>query len=170
MLFLAEFSPIVPEIGMIFWAFIVFLLTWLVIGRFTFKPIARALRDREDSISNALAEADRARKEMERIQAENAIALKQQQEANAQLMREAQEAKNKVIAEARAEAEELKSRLMRDAQQEIEALKSAAILDVKNNAGQIAIDIAEKVLRRQLADQGAQQAYAESLVKEIKLN
>lgn len=170
MLFLAEFSPIVPEIGMIFWAIVIFLLTWLLLGRLTFKPIARALREREDSIDGALQEAERARQEMARIRAENAEALKQQQTERTAMMREAKEAKEQIIKDAEAEAEAVTGRMIAEARREIEAQKASAMLEVKNSAGQLAIDVAQKVLRNQLADPAAQSRYAQELIDEIQLN
>jgi len=170
MLFLAEFSPIVPTMGMIFWALVIFLLTWLVLGRFTFKPIAKALREREESIDGALAEAEKARAEMARIQAENAAALKNQQAERTAMMREAKEAKDQIIREAREEAKVVTARMIADAKVEIDAQTAAAMTDVRNTAGQLAVDVAQKVLRNQLADPSAQVAYADTLIKEIKLN
>lgn len=170
MLFLAEFSPIVPEVGMIFWAVVIFLITWLILGRLTFKPIARALREREDSIDGALKEAERARAEMARIQAENAEAMKAQQAERAAVMREAKEAKDQIIKEAKAEAEVVTGRMIAEARREIDAQKASAMLEVKNSAGQLAIDVAQKVLNNQLADPAAQTRYAESLIADIKLN
>ena len=169
-LFLAEFSPIVPEIGMIFWALVIFLLTWLFLGNFTFKPIARALREREESIQGALGEAEKAREEMARIQQENAAALKRQQEERTAMMREAKETKEQIIKEAREEAKVVTTRMLREAQVEIETQKTAALLEVKNSAGQLAIDVAQKVLRQQLSDPAAQAKYADTLVREIELN
>ncbi len=170
MLFLAEFSPIVPSMGMVFWALIIFLLTWLVLGRFTFKPIAKALREREESIDGALAEAEKARAEMARIQAENAAALKNQQAERTAMMREAKDAKEQILKEAREEAKVVTARMIADAKVEIEAQTAAAMMDVRNSAGQLAVDVAQKVLRNQLSDPTAQTAYAETLINEIKLN
>ena len=170
MLFLAANSLIAPTVGMVFWALVIFALTWLFLGRFTFKPIANALREREDTIENALAEAEKARAEMARIQAENANALKQQQEERTAMMREAKEAKEAILKDAREEAKAVTGRMITEAQREIEAQKAAAMLEVKNSAGQLAIDVAQKVLRNQLADPAAQTKYAETLISEIKLN
>jgi F-type H+-transporting ATPase subunit b len=170
MLFLAANSLIAPTVGMVFWALVIFVLTWLFLGKFTFKPIAKALREREESIDGALAEAEKARTEMARIQKENAAALKNQQAERTAMMREAKEAKEQIIKEAREEAKVVTARMIADARVEIEAQTAAAMMDVRNSAGQLAVDVAQKVLRNQLNDPSAQTAYAESLIKEIKLN
>lgn len=170
MLFLASSSLIAPAVGMVFWALVIFLFTWLILGRFTFKPIARALREREDSINDALAQADQAREEMAKIQSDNAAALKAQQAERAAMLKEAKETKERIINEAKAEAKEVTAKMIADAQQEIANQKEAAMASVKNDAGKMAIQIAEKVLRKQLGNQPEQLSYAESLVNEIKLN
>lgn len=170
MLFLAANSLIAPAVGMVFWALVIFLLTWLFLGKFTFKPIAKALREREESIDGALAEAEKARAEMARIQAENADALKLQQIERTNMMREAKDTKDQILREAKVEAKEVTSRMIAEASREIETMKAAAMLEVRNSAGQLAIDVAQKVLRNQLTDPAAQMRYAETLISEIKLN
>ncbi len=170
MILLAANPLIAPTIGMVFWALVIFLITWLILGRFTFKPIANALKERETSIGNALAEAERARAEMARIRDENQLALKAQQEERTMMLREAKEAKEQIIREARAEADVLRARLLQDAKSDIESIKLAAITDVKNQAGQLAIDVAQKVMRNQLADPQAQVRYADTLIDEINFN
>ena len=167
---LAANSLIAPTVGMVFWALVIFGITWLFLGRFTFRPIARALKEREESIGGALAEAERARAEMAKIQADNEEALRRQQAERTAMMREAKEAKDQIIKEAREEAEALKARLFTEAKAEIDNQKAAAMLEVKNSAGQLAIEVAQKVLRDQLSDPAAQARYAETLIGEIKLN
>ena len=71
MFFLADFNVIKPDFGLFFWSVIIFLLFWLIIGRFAFRPIAQALKKREDDIQNALDEAVKAREEMSKMQAQN---------------------------------------------------------------------------------------------------
>ena len=86
------------------------------------------------------------------------------------MMREAKETKDQIIKEAKEEAKAVTSRMIAEARAEIDAQKASAMLEVKNSAGQLAIDVAQKVLRNQLADPAAQTKYAETLISEIKLN
>lgn len=170
MIFLADFSVIKPDPGLLIWTTIIFGLFWFLMSRFAFKPIAESLKTREQDIQNSLDEAKRAREEMSHLQAENEKLLAQAREERTQILKEAKEAKEEIIAEAKERANAEYKRKVESAIQDIENQKQAAMVTLKNQAGQLAIDIAEKVLRKELADKAAQETYAKSLAESIKLN
>ena len=170
MLFLADFSVIRPDPGLLFWTTLIFLIFWFLMSRFAFKPIAAALKQRETDIQGALDEAKRARQEMANLQAENEKLLAQAREERSMILKEAKEVKEQIIAEAKERANAEYRRKVESALQDIENQKMAAVVELKNRAGQMAIDIAEKVLRRQLANPAEQEQYAKQLAEEIKLS
>jgi len=169
-LLLAEFTVIQPNPGTIFWTSLVFLLVWGLLGRFAFRPIQKALRKREEGIQEALDEAKAAREEMANLKAENEKILAQAQEERSKILKEAKEAKESIIKEAQEKARSESQKILNNAKQEIENQKLAAMTDLKNQVGTIAIEIAEKVLRRQLDNAGDQEKYVGKLVDDIKLN
>ncbi len=170
MLFLVDFSVIKPDPGLLIWTIIIFGIFWLMMGRFAFKPIAESLKKREMDIQNSLDEAKKAREEMASLQAENEKLLAQAREERSQILKEAKEAKDDIIAEAKERANAEYKRKVESAIQDIENQKMAALVALKNQAGQMAIEIAEKVLRKELADKKDQESYAKSLAESIKLN
>ncbi len=170
MLFLVDFSVIKPDPGLLIWTIIIFGIFWLMMGRFAFKPIAESLKKREMDIQNSLDEAKKAREEMANLQAENEKLLAQAREERSQILKEAKEAKDDIIAEAKERANAEYKRKVESAIQDIENQKMAALVALKNQAGQMAIEIAEKVLRKELADKKDQESYAKSLAESIKLN
>ena len=170
MFYLLEFNPIKPDIGLILWTSIIFLLFWFLIGKFAFKPIAQALRKRETDIQNALDQARLAKEEMQNLKAENEKLLIQAREERTQMLKEARDAANKVVAEAKQKAKEEAQTIVTNARNDIENQKKQALTEVKNQVGLIAIDIAEKVLKRELQDKTAQEGYVDGLIKDIKLN
>lgn len=170
MLFLADFNVLKPEPGLLFWTTVIFLLFWFLMSRFAFKPIGAALKQRELDIQNALDEAKKAREEMSHLQAENEKLLAQAREERSAILKEAKEAKDEIIAEAKERANAEYKRKVESALHDIENQKMAAMVALKNQAGQLAIDIAEKVLRKELSSKTDQEAYAKSLAESIKLN
>lgn len=170
MLFLADFNVLKPEPGLLVWTTIIFLLFWFIMSRFAFKPIGEALKQRELDIQNALDEAKKAREEMSHLQAENEKLLQQAREERTAILKEAKEAKDEIIAEAKERANAEYKRKVDSAMQDIENLKMAAMVSLKNQAGQMAIDISEKLLRRELANKSDQETYAKNLAEQIKLN
>ncbi|MEO1433981.1 MAG: F0F1 ATP synthase subunit B [Bacteroidota bacterium] len=171
MLFLADiFPPLQPGIGLIFWTTLIFGVLWFVIGRYGFKPIAQALRDREQHIEDALHEADKARQEMANLKAENEELLIQAREERAAMLKEAKQIQENIISEAKAKADEEYRRKVESAMTEIKNREMEMLINVKNEAGLMALDIAEKLMQRELKGNPEQEAYVKELVGNIKLN
>ena len=171
MIFLTlDFTPIKPDFGLIFWTTIIFLIFWLMIGKFAFRPIAAALRKREADIQGSLDEAKRVRQEMANLKAENEELLVQAREERMKILKEAKDAGTRIVEEAKGKAKEEAQKIVATAKEQIENQKMAAITDLKNQVGIISIQIAEKVIRRELRGNTEQEAFVNDLVKEIKLN
>ncbi|MFM8450088.1 MAG: F0F1 ATP synthase subunit B [Haliscomenobacter sp.] len=171
MIFLAsEFSPILPEFGIFFWTTLIFLIVWIGLGKFAFKPIQQALKQREEGIQHSLDEAKRAREEISQLQANNEQLLKQAQEERSLIIKEAKEAREAMIKEAREKAKEEAQKIVSAAKEDIEHMKLEVMTNVKNEVGAMAIAIAEKLLQRELEDKKNQQALAQKLVDDFKLN
>lgn len=170
MLFLADFNVLKPEPGLLIWTTIIFLLFWFLMSRFAFKPIGTALKQRETDIQSALDEAKKAREEMSHLQAENEKLLAQAREERSAILKEAKEAKEEIIAEAKERAHAEYKRKVESALTDIENQKMAAIVALKNEVGTMAVDIAEKILRKEFANKTEQENFAKSLAENIKLN
>jgi F-type H+-transporting ATPase subunit b len=163
-------SLLTPNPGLAIWSLVVFLLLIFILGKLGFKPIVAALKEREQNIEASLAQAEKARAEMALLTAKNE-----------ELLNQAKEERNKILAEAREAAEKLKNDLMEKAQaesmkkmsdafREIDTQKRAAIVEIKNTVGQMALQIAEQVVRKELRSDASQKEFVEKLVKETNLN
>ncbi|HMT76677.1 MAG: F0F1 ATP synthase subunit B [Saprospiraceae bacterium] len=170
MVLLAEFNVIKPDFGLFFWTVIIFVSLWLFLGKKAINPIAKALKEREDSINDALAQADIAREEMNNLKSENEQLLVQAREERAALLRDAKDQASQIISEAKNKAKEETGRILANANLEIENQKKQAIAEVKNQAGLLAVQVAETVIKKQLSNDPAQIELAQSLVNEMKLN
>lgn len=170
MLFLLDFSPIKPDLGLILWTTLIFILFWVIIGKLAFGPIKDALKKRETDIQNALDQARKAREEMANLKAENEELLAQAREERAKILKEAKEAKERIIAEAKIKAKEEAKKIVSDAKEQIENQKMAAMVEIKNTVGNMALEIAEKVLKKQLQGNAEQEQFVKTLVDDIKLN
>lgn len=169
-LFLADFSVIKPDPGLIFWTALVFIFLWFFLGRMAFRPIQNALKKRETDIQSSLDEAKRVRDEMSKLKADNEALLKLAQEERVKILREASETKEAIISEAKAKAKEESRRIVEEAKELIEHQKMAAIIDVKNQVGNMAIDLTERLLRANLKGNAEQEQLVGRLMDEMKLN
>lgn len=170
MYFLFEFTPIRPDFGLFLWTTIFFVLFWFIIGKFAFKPIAEALRKREEDIQGSIDEAKKVKEEMAKLKAENEQILAEAREERAKILKEAKDTKNEIVTKARDEAKEEAQRISLNAKNEIEAQKRAAIVEIKSEVGTMALDIAEKVIKRELKSNPEHNSFVNQLVEEIKLN
>ncbi len=163
-------SLLTPDFGLVFWTTIVFLTFWFLIGKFALKPIVKSIKDREQSINDALSAADKAKEEMQKLQSDNAALLKEAREEGAKILKEAKEVKDSIITDAHNKAKDDAAKIVADAKAEIEAQKKAAMAEVKNEVSKISIEIAQKVLGRELDAAKDQQTYINSLVDKINVN
>lgn len=168
--FLADFSVIKPDPGLVLWTSLIFLIVWGGLGTLAFKPIQQALKKRSQDIQDSLDEAKRARQDMANLKSENEQLLAQAREERAQILKEAKEAKESIISEAREKAKEEAHKIVNNAKQEIENQRMALIHDLKNQMGLMAIDIAERVMRKELKNDTEQVKYVNTLVDEMKMN
>ena len=167
---LISFNPFIPSPGLAIWGLLIFILFWIIMVKVAFKPIAEALSKRESDIQDAIDQAKKTREEMANMKAENEKLLAQAREERSKILQEAKEIKNQMIAEAKEKAKEEASKVISNAMHDIENQKKAAIAEVKNELGTIALDIAEKVIRKELKSNADHQAFVNTLVKEVNLN
>lgn len=170
LLFLADFSVIRPEPGLFVWTVLIFSVFWWLMSKFAFKPIQEALKERDNDIQKSLDEAKLAREEMSNLKSENEKLLAQASEERAKILKEAKAAKDAIISEAKVKAKADAQKIVLNAKNEIENLRMAAVTDLKNQIGNISIEIAEKILRKELSGSTEQEGFVKSLVDEIKLN
>jgi F-type H+-transporting ATPase subunit b len=159
-----------PEFGLLIWTLLAFLVVFYVLAKFAWPPIMKGLKDREQGISNSLATAEKVRAEMLQLKNENEILLAKAREERAEILKEARAMKDKIINEARDQAKVEAGKIIVDAQAAIETQKMAALTDIKNQVGNMVVEISEKILRRELTNKPEQENYIKQLAEEVKLN
>lgn len=161
---------VMPNAGTIFWMIIVFGIVAYVLKKFAWKPILNALHERENSIESALNAARQARSEMETLKAGNEELLAEARKQKETIMREAMALKENIIAEAKEKAA-FETRLsIENARKQIENEKAKAINEMKRQMTEISFMIAEKIIRKEMAESKQHQQMVEKLIDEIKLN
>jgi F-type H+-transporting ATPase subunit b len=161
---------VTPEFGLIFWQLVIFLIVLFLLAKFAWKPILSSLKEREESIETALRMADQAKLEMQLLKASNEKLLAETRQERDRMLQEATQMANQLIDQAKTKATEEGGRMIVQAREAIQNEKNAALAEVKNTAAQLSIDIAERILRRELTDTAAQQQLVDSYLKDVKLN
>ncbi|MFY7708221.1 MAG: F0F1 ATP synthase subunit B [Flavobacteriales bacterium] len=158
------------SVGTVFWASISFIIVFFLLYKMAWNPILKSLKDREEGISNALNEAERARQEMAKLQAGNEDLLRQARDERDNILKDAKAVADKMRAEALAKTQADADRMLAAARAEIENQKNAAITELKNSVATLSVDIAEKLVREKLTDADKQKALNQSMAADFSAN
>lgn len=161
---------VTPGIGLLFWMTLSFGLMLLILAKMFWKPILKALKNREAAINESLNEANKAREEMKTLQVNNELLLKQAKEERDIILREARKIKDEVIENARVEANTEYNRIIENARESIHFEKMAAIHELKNQMADLSIEIAQKLLQEELEKSPKQKDIIEKMLKDITFN
>ena len=159
-----------PGFGLILWTLLTFVIVFFILKKFAWKPILESMKKREKTIADTLATAERVRGEMAQLKSDNEALLVKAREERAVMLREAKETKDKIINDAREHAKIETNKIIADAQSAINQQKMAAIIDLKNQVGNLVIEVSEKILRRELSSKKEQEDYIKKLADQVKFN
>lgn len=159
-----------PSFGLIIWTLLAFLIVGFILKKYAWKPILKSLKEREKNISDAILSTEKVKQEMALLKSENETLLVKAREERAIMMREAKETRDKIISEAKEQARLETNKIIADAQGAINQQKMAAITDLKNQVGNLVIEVSEKVLRRELGNKEEQEKYINQLAAKVELN
>ena len=161
---------VIPDFGLLFWMVLSFSILLIILKKYAWKPILKMLQDREDEISKSLEAANAAKERMEKLNAENEEILKQARAEREAILREAKATKDKIVGQAQAEAKLEADKIITAAKNEIAAEKEAAMAELSSKVADLSVEIAERILRRELDSSVKQGDYVKDLVKSISLN
>ncbi len=161
---------LLPGLGLLFWTLIAFGIVFFILKAFAWKPILSSLKERETGIADAIASADKVKAEMAAMKNENEAMMTKAREERAVMIKEAKETSDKMVSEAKEKAKAEYDRIVADAQTAITQQKNAALTEVKNQVGTLVIEVAEKVLQRELSNKVEQEKFISQLSEVAKLN
>jgi F-type H+-transporting ATPase subunit b len=158
-----------PAIGLVFWTTIIFILFFLVLKRFAWKPILNAVKARDEMIKGSLASAEKARKEMVKLQSDNEAILRKAREEREGILKEARDIRDNLIAEAKGQAAAEAEKLVEKARSGIEREKAKALEDIREQVAYLSVEIASKLLSERLKHSDEQAKLINSYLKEMNL-
>ena len=158
---------LLPGIGLLVWTLVAFLLVFFILKKFAWKIIIQSLNDREKGIADSLETAKKLKAEMALLKSENESLMQEAREERAKMLKEAKETRDKMVSEAKDQAKSEAAKVIADAHAAIQTEKMAALTDVKNQIGNMVIEIAEKVIRKQLDNKSEQEKYIQQMAGEL---
>ena len=161
---------ITPNIGLAFWTLLVFVLLLLILTKFVWKPVLGAVNAREKNISESLELAVKTRAEMAALHAQNENLLKEARAERDEIVKSAKETASKMVEDAKSISKIEAEKIIVTARQAIEAEKSSAIAEIRSQVADLSVQIAEKIIRKELSSEDKQKSLAADLAQEINLN
>ena len=160
-------SLLLPDSGLLFWMTIVFLVVFFILWRWGFPSIIKMVNERKNYIDESLAKAEEANLRLTNIQKQGEELLMEAREKQAQILREASQTRDTIVEQAQEKAHEESARILSEAKAEIESQKQAAIRDIRTQVAELSVQIAEKILRKQLTTSAEQAQLIDSLLDEV---
>lgn len=157
---------VTPEFGLLFWMVVIFGLVFFLLAKFGFPIITDMVDARSAKIAQSLKDADEIQARMTAWKQEQAQMLEQARREQSAILKEATETKARIVSEAKAQAKTEADKILSEAKIQIAAEKESALRDVRKEIALLSVDVAEKVLRRELSDEGSQKAFLDQLVDE----
>jgi len=167
---IASSSLTTPAIGTIFWTVLIFSIFFVLLKKFAWKPILNAVKQRDEMIKGSLASAEKARKEMIKLQSDNEAILKKAREEREVILREAREIRDQLIAEAKGKASEEADKLVEKARAGIEREKATALAEIRDQVAALSVDIASKLIGEKLKQTSEQEKLIDSYLNDVGLN
>ena len=158
------------SVGLFFWQSVLFIALILLLKKFAWGPILTAVEEREEGIKSALDSAEKAKEEMQALNADNERILAEARIERDILLKEAREMKDEIVSEAKDQANIEADKILLSAKEQINNEKLKAITELKNQVADMSIDIAEKILRSELSDVNKQKELVAQVLKSNELN
>ena len=159
-------SLVTPEFGLLFWMVVIFGIVFFLLAKFGFPIITDMVDERSAKIAKSLKDADEIEARMAAWKVEQAKMLEDARKQQAVILKEATETKAQIVADAKAQAKAEADKLLAEAKTQIAAEKESAMRDVRKEIALLSVQVAEKVLRNELSDEGSQRAFIDKLVDE----
>ncbi|MDO4210565.1 MAG: F0F1 ATP synthase subunit B [Bacteroidales bacterium] len=162
-------AVLTPDLGLLFWMLLAFLVVFFVLAKFGFPAIVGMVEERKQYIDESLQKAHEANEKLASITTQSEQMLTEARERSAQIVKEAAATRDNIVATAQDKAREEGARIIAEAKQQIEAEKQAALQEIRGEVAQLSISVAEKILRKQLSDDAAQMQYVNQLLDEVSV-
>jgi len=160
-------SLLLPDGGLLFWMTLVFLVVFFILWRWGFPSIIKMVNERKEYIDESLAKAEEANLRLANIQKQGEELLMEAREKQAQILREAADTRDAIVGQAQEKAHGESARILAEAKAEIENQKQAAIRDIRSQVAELSVQIAEKILHKELATSAEQTQFINSLLDEV---
>ncbi|WP_010662208.1 F0F1 ATP synthase subunit B [Marinilabilia salmonicolor] len=159
-----------PSPGLIFWTSLTFIILLVILRKYAWPSILRALKVREETIYFALEDAKKAKEEAEQMEHQRKKVIDEARKERDMILKEARQMKNEIMEEARNEAREEVRRMLEKARRDIEMQRKDAMLEIRETIGNLSVEIAEKILKEELSGEEKHKKVINAYLNEMNFN
>ena len=156
-----------PDSGLLFWLLLSFGIVFFVRAKFGFPIITKMVDERKQYIDHSLIVAKEANEQLANIKAEGESILTKANEEQMRILKEAAEARERIVREAKEQARMEGDKMLAEVRRQIQVEKEDAIRDIRRQVAVLSVDIAEKVLRKNLNTDKEQMQMIDRMVDEL---
>ena len=157
-----------PEFGLVFWMFVAFLCLYFILAKWAWPFIIKSMEERADMIDKGVAYAQEAKAHLDNAKSEADKLIVEARNKQNELLRDAERMRNQLIDDAKGEAAVEAKKVTEAAQISLEQARKEAEKQLRAEVGDLALQIAEKVIRRNIASDDAQRALVDQYLNEIE--
>lgn len=157
-----------PDLGLLFWMLLAFLVVFFFLAKFGFPAIVNMVEERKNFIDESLKAARAANEKLADIEAESEKLLQEAHEKQAAILKEAVATRDAIVKEAKSQAEIEGTRILNEAKAQIQVEKDNALRDIRVQVADLSIKIAEKLVRKQLNDEQKQESFINGILDEME--
>ncbi len=161
-------SILTPDFGLLFWMLVAFVALFIILSKFGFPAIIGMVEARKNFIDESLKDARAAHEQLASIQSESERILREAREQQSEILKEAMVMRDAIVKEAQAKAAAESAKLLAEAKVQIQGEKTKALRDIRGQVAALSLEIAEKVMMRELQEGGAQETYINRVLDEIE--
>ena len=156
-----------PDFGTFFWMLVSFIIVVVILAKFGFPALVNMVNERKQYIDDSLKSAREANEKLSHIKEESESILVEARKEQARILKEAMDTRTQIVNEARDKAKAEGGRLLEEARKQIQKEKDDAIRDIRKQVAELSVEVAQKVLRKQLSSEVEQNGMIERMLDEV---
>ena len=160
-------SLITPDFGLIVWMTLIFGIVFFILAKWGFPMITDSVQKRADRINASIKAAKEAEEKLRNLAAEQSEMIEEARKEQARILKEAAASRDMIVEQAKVQAQDEATKIIDHARTQIAADKESALRDIRKEVALLSVSVAEKVLKKDLADSGSQTELVNRLVDEI---
>ena len=155
--------------GLFFWQLLIFVGLILILKKFAWKPILDTLNERENSIKESLESAQKAKDEFSKIKSDNEKILSNAKKERDFIISDAKKTGREIIEDSKNAAKLESEKIIENARESITQEKDLMLKDLKSQVVDISVEIASKILQKELNEKQKQDDYTQKLIDQIEI-